>query len=159
MSDRSPLMPALVKEAFAAGALAAMQELYQFEDGTVGVSDLTDQPLANNPPLIVAQVRLLREPSGVLSIAASADVAFRLAQRYLPTESKITDDLVDDCLGELANVIAGQGKTALKGTPYHFMLSTPVVARPAELPNAPSQAWRCSITSEAGTFAVVVDLP
>jgi CheY-specific phosphatase CheX len=35
--------------------------------------------------------------------------------------------VIGDTIGELANVVAGQSKTALKGTPYHFLLSIPTV--------------------------------
>ena len=54
-------------------------------------------------------------------------------RRYLPEGTALTDEMIDDVAGEFANVIAGQAKTILKGTPYHFTLSTPVVTRAASL--------------------------
>jgi chemotaxis protein CheX len=40
---------------------------------------------------------------------------------------ELTEDIVRDCLGEIANVVAGQAKALLAGTPYHFTFSTPTV--------------------------------
>ena len=158
MSDNSSPLPMFVKEAFIAGTLAALQELYQLEGIADPESDSADSPISL-VHAIVAQIKLLLEPPGILIVAAPVDVASRLAQRYLPEGSHISDDLIDDCIGELANVIAGQAKTALKGTPYHFMLTTPVVARHTARPNESTRAWRCTIASEAGVLAIIVQLP
>src|SRR5262249_58456639 len=48
------------------------------------------------------------------------------------------EETVRDCMGELVNVVAGQAKTLLFGTPYHFTLSTPTVVAGAarEVPGA-----------------------
>jgi CheY-specific phosphatase CheX len=35
--------------------------------------------------------------------------------------------MVADCMGEIANIIAGQAKALLHGTPNHFVFSTPTV--------------------------------
>jgi chemotaxis protein CheX len=40
---------------------------------------------------------------------------------------RIEDDLVWDCVAEIANVIAGQAKALLAGTPHHFSFSLPRV--------------------------------
>src|SRR5262249_12958799 len=48
------------------------------------------------------------------------------------------EETVRDCMGEFVNVVAGQAKTLLFGTPYHFTLSTPTVVSGAagEVPGA-----------------------
>lgn len=158
MSDHPSTLPMFVQEAFIAGTLAALQELYQLDGTTAPASDSVNSPTSLGHT-IAAQIKLLLDPPGVLMIATPVDVARRLAERYLPSGSKLSDELIGDCLGELANVIAGQAKTALKGTPYHFMLTTPDVARDSVLPNDVSQAWRGAIVCEAGTFTIFVHLP
>ena len=47
------------------------------------------------------------------------------------TEGRAGASGADDAAGEFANVIAGQAKTMLKGTVYHFNLSTPQPASAA----------------------------
>ena len=63
---------------------------------------------------------------------------------------------VRDCAGELVNVVCGQAKTLLRGTPYHFTLSTPRIADGApDVLNAQIIAF----ASDAGPFALHVHLP
>jgi chemotaxis protein CheX len=84
------------------------------------------------------QHRTLGDVSAVLALAFPGEgrlvlsfpsaTATALARRVL---ADVTDDpepaLVGDCVGELANVIAGQAKALLLGSRYHFTLSTPTV--------------------------------
>jgi CheY-specific phosphatase CheX len=64
--------------------------------------------------------------AGALVLRFPRQTAMALAGRIL---SGVTDRpetaLIHDCLRELANVIAGQTKTLLQRTPYHFVLATP----------------------------------
>jgi CheY-specific phosphatase CheX len=70
---------------------------------------------------------------GILVIGMAAPTAAALARRILAeTTREVNDTLVCDCVGELANVTAGQAKALLHGTPRWFRLGTPRVA-PADI--------------------------
>ncbi len=66
--------------------------------------------------------------SGFLALHTSRATATALAQR---TFAEVGEDpeapLVCDWLGEAANIVAGQAKALLAGTPYHFTFSPPRV--------------------------------
>ena len=77
-----------------------------------------------------------------------------LVVRFLKMGPAVAADLVADAAGEFANVIAGQAKTILKGTDYHFTLSTPTVGPAADLPDA----LVLPFDTDAGPFALHVAL-
>jgi chemotaxis protein CheX len=120
-------LPAEVIEAFSSAAVTALQEMTQFE--ALSVPQDTTCKLDDN--LVVAVMRLLRSVPGTFALVMTVDTAERLTKRYLPVGTELTEELVNDVVGEFANVMAGQAKTILKGTPYHFLLSQPVVTRSA----------------------------
>ncbi|VTR95770.1 : CheX [Gemmata massiliana] len=66
--------------------------------------------------------------------------------------------MVRDCLGEIVNVVAGQAKTLLFGTPIHFVLGTPTVVTGAPM-LAPPERVLVTFASEFGEFALHVRLP
>lgn len=120
-------LPAEVIEAFSTAAVTALREMTQFE--ALSVPQDTTSKLDDN--LVVAVMRLLRSVPGNFALVMTVDTAERLTKRYLPVGTELTEELVNDVVGEFANVMAGQAKTILKGTPYHFLLSQPVVTRSA----------------------------
>ena len=70
----------------------------------------------------------------VLVLSFPAQTAAALAGRVLAEVAQAPDDdLVRDCMGELANVIAGQAKTLLAETPYQLLLATPSILSGAGL--------------------------
>ena len=83
-----------------------------------------------------------------------------LAQRMLPESSPQSDEaLTRDCMGEIANVTAGQAKALLHGSPYHFTFSTPQVVRGGKLIEFTSQPYECMVVdfqSEAGPFTLQI---
>jgi len=105
---------------------------------------------------LAAAIRLT-SPSGdgrfVLCLSPAAAAA--LATRVL---AGAVDDppnaMVRDCLGEVANVAAGQAKTMLVGTPSHFDLSPPSVTD--EIPGAGNPRSVIEFDSEIGIFAAHV---
>jgi CheY-specific phosphatase CheX len=117
-------IPPEVTDAFRLAAITAFRELVQVE---VLSADLP--PESESAPAVIATIQLLREPPGKLTLVLSECTAAMLATRYLPAETEITAEMSADVAGEFANVIAGQAKTMLKGTPYHFQLTTPAVNR------------------------------
>ncbi len=121
-----------VLDAFIQAATAMLRELTQYESwpeqsGPAAAIDLTEAG-----PRIAARLRLLRHQPGELLLELAEPSAEKLAARYLPPDTLLAADLVDDTVGEFANVVAGQAKTMLKGTPFHFSLSTPSVTRVSE---------------------------
>jgi chemotaxis protein CheX len=112
--------------------------------------------------------RLLGDLAAVLPVASPtvaalvlhfpARTASALAGRVLAGVMTEPDEsMTRDCMGEVANVIAGQAKTLLMGTPHHFTLSTPTVASAAD-PDAiayPGAAHLVAVlTSDVGDFAL-----
>jgi CheY-specific phosphatase CheX len=122
-------LPPEVAEAITTAAITTLRELLQIElvsEGGVQRGELT-----HRVPVVVATIQLICEPTGALSLVLSAQAATNLAARYLPAGTSLMPEMIDDVVGEFANVIAGQTKTLLKGTRHHFLLSTPVVERVA----------------------------
>jgi chemotaxis protein CheX len=148
-----------VVEAFASGAIVALQELTQFD---AFVESTPAPEVFDSPDLIVATIRLVRKLPGTMTLLLTAESASRLAYRYLPKGTPLTDEIIKDVAGEIANVIAGQAKTILKGTPYHFTLSTPTVARVSYVSQADDvvdESRMASITFDAERLILLVQLP
>jgi CheY-specific phosphatase CheX len=87
--------------------------------------------------------------------------AMELAGRILSrAPEEVERDLVHDCMREIVNVLAGQTKAILQGTPYHFSFTTPTVVCPASGASILGEAGlRCLMilfASEVGEFAVQV---
>ena len=73
---------------------------------------------------ISALLQLDSATLGYLSLIFPKQTATNLARRMLahvPTE--LDEQLICDCVGEIGNVVAGQAKTLLAGTPYCFTFS------------------------------------
>lgn len=157
MSDpsRDDVPPPLVVEAFSAAALTALEELVQV---SAALDDAPQPPRTPDENWLLAVVELLRPRPGRLTLLVPAAAAADLARRYLPPGAPLSDALVDDVVGEFANVIAGQAKTALQGTPYHYALSLPRVqrVRAAELPPA---AGSFALRFESGRLCAHLELP
>jgi len=148
-----------VVEAFVAATLTAFQELTATPVTPRGPVRLCTTPAAGD---VRARVDLRRPRPGRLVCTFPLAVLESLARRYLPAGAALTADVVDDCAGEFANVIAGQAKTMLKGTPYHFALSIPAVSRgqPPAADAEPGRGhWLLLFDSDVGGFGVQVELP
>src|SRR5262249_13202885 len=77
---------------------------------------------------VSAVVRLRSATEGYLALGFPQQTAAALAQRMLSGVLKEIDAaLIRDCVGEIANVVAGQAKALLAGTPYQFPFSLPGV--------------------------------
>jgi CheY-specific phosphatase CheX len=149
------MSPPEVSAAFRLAAITALQELVQMEA-------LDDSASAESDPgpVVIARIELLHEPPGKFLLVLSPSFAAILAARYLPAGAEISAEIVDDVAGEFANVIAGQAKTMLKGTPYHFKQTTPTVKRVASLgehvANQPAAAIR--LCTESGEVLLLITL-
>ena len=96
---------------------------------------------------------------GYFAMSFPDAVGTALTQRIL-ADSGITPDvaITYDCLGEVVNVVAGQAKTMLSGTPAHFTLATPTVAVGAPALAEP-QRLLVTFASELGELTLHVRLP
>lgn len=136
-----------IEEAAAAAVQTAFEELCQ--------TPMMPAEEVAPAEAIVATITLKRTPPGVLCLAFAPAALEALARRYLPEEPP-SDELFRDVAGEFANVVAGQLKTSLKGTPFHFDLSTPQVTdRLPPLADPISLGFEC----DAGTFTLSIRLP
>ncbi len=149
-------IPPEVRAAFTSASITALQEL-------AGLEAFADEPssIAASLPVevVAASIRLQRPHPGHLALVLSSETASLLATRYLPAGTTLSREIIDDVAGEFANVIAGQAKTILKGTPYHFTLSTPSVVRETQDSGPAREAFRClAVTFELGQMLLLVDL-
>jgi CheY-specific phosphatase CheX len=148
--------PAAVIDAFTAAAITALQELTSLAAWPEATGSANDDPPLE--PIVAATIRLRRAVPGTMTWVSSATTARGLAVRYLPAAMELSDELIDDVAGEFANVIAGQAKTMLKGTPYHFTLSPPVVTR-SRSPDAADEPLAVALKTELGWVRLLLDLP
>ncbi|MFO0821785.1 MAG: chemotaxis protein CheX [Gemmataceae bacterium] len=142
-----------VVEAIVASTVTVFEELCQT---AVSPGEPCPSRRTPGPDEITAHITLRRAIPGWLSLAFPRPVLAVLAGRYLPGEA-ITAEIADDVAGEFANVIAGQAKTTLKGTPYHFHLSTPRVG--PHVYDSDSESIAMPFKSDAGVFVIRVQLP
>lgn len=157
MCETNTHAPSVVGDAFQSAAITALQELTQIE----AFPDLSAAERMPTGEVVLATIRLLRSVPGTMTLVLTTETASQLAARYLPEGTQLSAELIDDVAGEFANVIAGQAKTILKGTAYHFTMSTPVVTRPERFTQpfvVADVRLASSLTTEAGRLLVLVDL-
>ena len=124
--DAQPVSPEVreqLLEPFISAASLTLTELAQTE---LAVRSVYRTALPRTLGDISAVLGLTAEGGEVLVLSFPAPTAAALAGRVLAEVTQAPDDdLVRDCMGELANVIAGQAKTLLAETPYQLVLATP----------------------------------
>ena len=76
-----------------------------------------------------------------------------------PGRTRAGRGMVRDCMGEVANVVAGQAKALLVGTPSHFTLSTPSRPAAGAAGRDGTGGWVIRFDSDAGEFTVHVCPP
>lgn len=109
---------------FAAAAETVLREM-------AGLDAAARPTAAADPPHCEAQLVSAVIPlggEGYLVLCLPRPAASALAVRVLGVTAEPDGGMTRDCVGEVANVIAGQAKALLRGTPGHFRFSTPVVA-------------------------------
>ena len=97
-------------------------------------------------------------PGAMLVLDFPGPTASALADRVLAEAGGAADDtLVRDCMGEITNVIAGQAKAMLHGTPYRFAFSTPKILPgrdPMRGPDRGREFLVVDFASDAGDFTL-----
>jgi CheY-specific phosphatase CheX len=158
-SNHPAMSATAIVTAFESAAITALQELAQLE--AFPASTMPEIGEMQAEEIVLAAINLQRSLPGAMTLVISAKVAEQLAARYLPEGTIVTAELIDDVAGEFANVMAGQAKTILKGTPYHFGMSPPVVTRAANftgLAKAAAGNRAISLDCELGPVLLIVDL-
>lgn len=135
-----PLTPDEYEQLVGAFTSAAQTAFLEWARTEVCPGDVTP----GAPPAAWTAVLAVRAAwGGFLVLQSSAAPARELARRVLAEAGTEPDeDMTRDCLGELANVIAGQAKALLSGTPLAFNLTPPRVTPGATLPDLPGGEWR-----------------
>jgi chemotaxis protein CheX len=152
----------LLVEPFISATTVALGEM---AGASVVVQMVCQKELRQTLGDVSAIVRLKSASSdqGLLVFDFPTPTAASLAAKVLAeVGEELREDLIRDCMGELANVIAGQAKALLAGTPYQFVFSTPMifVGVGQELPCPPD--WPCLIvacSSDHGDFALQLFWP
>jgi chemotaxis protein CheX len=100
---------------------------------------------------IAAVLEIRSATEGFLVLSFPQRTAAALAGRILAgVTAEVDEDLIRDCMGEIANVVAGQAKAMLAGTPYRFAFSLPkVVVGAKEL--WPPQGLDCLVIAFSST--------
>jgi chemotaxis protein CheX len=109
---------------------------------------------------ISAVMGLLARTEGSFVMSFPKETAGELSKRMLMAADMPDDpdeDMIRDCIGELANVTAGQTRGMLTDTPYSFSMTTPTVISGAghEIQHKPGMPLLAvAFHSDAGDFAV-----
>jgi chemotaxis protein CheX len=107
---------------------------------------------------LTAVVEFLSATEEALVLHFPEQTAAALAGRILAgVKQEVEESLVRDCVGEIANVVAGQAKALLAGTPHRLTFSLPRVVVGAGHELRPGQDLDCLIVtfqSEVGDFAM-----
>jgi chemotaxis protein CheX len=106
---------------------------------------------------VTAAVELDVAKPGCLVLEFPRPTAAALAERVLAGVPAAPDDaLIGDCVGEIANVVAGRAKTMLAATGFRFAFRVPrIVAAGDTLPLAPGQNRLVAVfDSPSGEFAL-----
>lgn len=146
---------AIVVEAVLAATTTAFEELCQTPVVSREPYLATECPV---PDAVSARIILQRAVPGLLTLSFPRPMLEVLTSRYLPDGTSVTSDLADDAAGEFANVIAGQIKTMLKGTPYHFSLTAPEIGMVGGKCNGESNSLTFLFDTDVGGFAVQLRL-
>ena len=113
-------------EAFVAAVPLVLQDMGAVEAFVRGIDAANTSDRANGISVTMTLSTSFANLDFVLHFRERTAVA--LAERILTeTIEHPSADMVRDCVGEVANVIAGQAKSMLVGNPAHFTLSTPTV--------------------------------
>lgn len=141
--------PSEVVDAFITAVGTALREMAGVEAFAKSV-----HPAGNEDAFadLSAVLKLTAGAEGCFVLSVPNRVAETLARRILTEVVPDPDpSMIRDCLGEVTNVIAGQAKSLLAGTQYHFRFATPTVVegRPADVG---ARDWLVEFASDVGDF-------
>jgi CheY-specific phosphatase CheX len=124
-----------------------------------GPGDLT---LPAGEPIVCGSVGFEGELGGMIHVSVAAGCARALASRMLGTDAAetITEQMVDDVVGEIGNMAVGAVKSLLCDRELPCQLTIPVVARSAAARSlrASGESRRIGFASAAGHVLVDIEL-
>ena len=138
---------------------ATTTALGEMAGAEVNVRTIHQQAIPQRLEDITAVVEMMSATGGFLILSFPQRTAAALAARMLAgVTQEVDDSLIRDCVGEIANVIAGQAKAILAGGPYRFTFSIPkVLSSVSEFRPPPGMNCLAIIFgSDQGDFAVQV---
>jgi chemotaxis protein CheX len=155
--EARPVPPELRDSLLAAFIEAACLTLREWAGTEAVVRDVCRTPQPRTLGDVSAVLGLASDREGALVLSFPARIAAALAVRALDgAAGEPGEDLIGDCMGEIANVVAGQAKALLGGTPYHFTLSLPTIVNGAghEVPGGEGESLFVAFDSDLGEFAM-----
>jgi chemotaxis protein CheX len=162
--DAQPIPPEMRNEVLEAFIQAVCVTLREMASTGVFLQDcsLTRGHRTLGEVSAIIALRFEAGGTGSLVLGCSEATAAGLARRVLAEIGEEPDEaMIRDCLGEIANVVAGQAKVVLLGTRWHFLLSTPRIVSAAgqELPQcAGGECLVAVFGSDVGEMVVEVYL-
>ena len=140
---------------FTSATTITMREMAGLEVGVRSVYQKTRYKMFGD---ISAVIGLMARTEGVMVISFPDHTALAITARILAgVTDDLSSDVVRDCIGEIANVIAGQARGILSNTPYQFAMSTPTIVSGAghEIRHKPGMPCLVTAyTTELGDFAL-----
>jgi len=107
---------------------------------------------------ISAALSLTSATDGFLVLRFPRRTADAIARRVLDgVTTELDERMTRDCVGEIANVVAGQAKAMLAETPFHFAFSLPKVVLGPDPELRPKEGHDCfvvTLTSDVGEFVM-----
>jgi chemotaxis protein CheX len=138
--------------------LATCQALGEMAGSEVVVRAMFQKTINDMLGDISAVLELKSAKKEFLVLGFPHPTAAALAGRILADVTReIDENLIRDCMGEIANVIAGQAKALLAETPYRFAFSVPKVVVSPDPELLPGQDLECLVvtfSSDLGEFAL-----
>ncbi len=120
----------------------------------VGVSCELKTGPDDGPAEFVSGTVFFKGPSpGQLTMVFPQNTARQIVSRMLGMDESETDDeTLQDGVGEMANIVAGNVKAALSDSPYHLTLSLPSVRCGLEPFPEGADLQDCRLTTPLGDF-------
>ena len=108
-------------------------------------------------PEIAAQLSFLGEPSGILTLRVSQDLARSIGADFLGVDmDEVSQQQVEQVICELANMICGSVLSRARGATTFHLLAPAIV--PLVLPPAdPERAASHTVTVDGGSLTVVLE--
>jgi CheY-specific phosphatase CheX len=148
-----------ILEPFISGVSVALGEM---ADAAIVVKTIGQKATSVETDCLTAIIKLNASREGTLVLIVPASTAAALASRVLASVGTVPDvTLIRDCIGEVANVIAGQAKALLAGTPHAFTFSVPMVISGAEFASRPRPIGDCydvALSCEFGSLLMRLSL-
>jgi CheY-specific phosphatase CheX len=156
-SDAQPIDPELEEQLrgpFVAAVQTALLELAQTEAAMVMAYQVYSRRWHGE---LIAALDLVGGTATCFALGFSLETAAALARRMLSETLPNPDDaLIRDCVGEIANVAAGQAKALLHGTPSALSFGIPRIAIGGKSPGGDQQCLIAVMATDVGEVAIHV---